>query len=265
MALAGRIAILAGGLGGLGSVTGRALRAQGASLAILYAPFEAARARSKLETHYGASSKDVRAYECDIISPASVSEAFASITKDAASNRDPPSILVNAAGYVSVSDMEETPPEETVQHLNSNVLGPMLVSQAFARMYFAARETRGGEAMPPGRIVSIGSQAAHVALPQHGAYCASKAALLGMTRCMASEWAGRGITANTVSPTVAWTELGAKAWANKVAKEAHEAAIPTGRFAQPEEVATAIAFLCQDDTAMINGADLRIDGGFTIR
>ena len=222
--------------GGLGSVTGRRLRAQGAKLAILYAPFEAAGSQSKLENYFGSERHDVKAYECDIVSPASVSETFDSIAQDVSAASAPPSILVNAAGYVSVSDMEDTPPEETIKNVNSNILGPMFVSQAFAKMYFAAAKTLGKDKLPPGRIVSIGSQAAHVALPQHGAYCASKAALLGLTRCMASEWAGRGISAfshrlimfsadhdeaaNTVSPTVAWTQLGAKAWANKVAKEA---------------------------------------------
>ncbi|KAF7592165.1 hypothetical protein BBP40_000652 [Aspergillus hancockii] len=160
-----------------------------------------------------------------------------------------PSILINTAGYVSLSDMESTPPEETMKHLTTNVFGPMLCSQAFARLYFTASTISESSINPPppGRIVSIGSQAGHVALPRHGAYCASKAALLGLTRSMASEWGGRGITSNTVSPTVAWTDLGKKAWGAPGVKEAFLKTIPTGKFALPEEVADAVLFLCQRD------------------
>lgn len=85
--------------------------------------------------------------------------------------------------------------------LTANLLGPFIVSNAFAKLYWAHAESN-KQAKKPGRIVSISSQAAHVALDGHGAYCASKAGLNGLTRCMANEWGSRGITANTVSPTV---------------------------------------------------------------
>lgn len=62
---------------------------------------------------------------------------------------------------------------------------------------------------------------------------------------MASEWGGRGITANTVSPTVAWTDLGRKAWGEATVRDDFLANIPTGKFALPEEVADSVLFLCQ--------------------
>ncbi|PLN81111.1 dehydrogenase with different specificitie [Aspergillus taichungensis] len=277
MAFARRLAILPGGLGGLGSSIGKKLREQGARIAILYAPFETARRDELLQAGYAGVSApergDIRAYECDITSPESVESAFDALYRDAvaptATERAFPSILINTAGYVSLSDMEVTPPEETLKHLTTNIMGPMLCSQAFARMYFAASraaaESSAPSPPPPGRIVSISSQAAHAALHRHGAYCASKAGLLGLTRSMASEWGGRGITANTVSPTVAWTDLGKKAWGEETVREAFLKTIPTGKFALPEEVADAVSFLCQDSSGMINGADIRVDGGFTIR
>ncbi|KAJ5768265.1 hypothetical protein N7533_000848 [Penicillium manginii] len=275
MAFARRLAILPGGLGGLGSSIGKKLREQGAQVAILYAPFEAKRRDELLEAGYGGTDMDdIRTYECDITSADSVQSAFDSLEKEivgpassSLADRVFPSILINTAGYVSLSDMEITPPEETMKHLTTNVFGPMLCSQAFARLYFAASKVAESSAglPPPGRIVSISSQAAHAALHRHGAYCASKAALGGLTRSMASEWAGRGITSNTVSPTVAWTALGQKAWGEKTVREAFLKSIPTGKFALPEEVADAVLFLCQDSSGMINGADIRVDGGFTIR
>ncbi|CAG8060379.1 unnamed protein product [Penicillium salamii] len=273
MAFARRLAILPGGLGGLGSSIGKKLRQQGAKLAILYAPFEASRRDQLLESGYGADSDldDIRTYECDITSADSVQSAFTALEKNnfelASSDLAFPSMLINTAGYVSLSDMEITPPEETLKHLTTNIYGPMLCSQAFAKMYFAASNIAKGSpgSIPPGRIVSISSQAAHAALHRHGAYCASKAGLLGLTRSMASEWGGRGITANTVSPTVAWTELGKKAWGEEKVRNAFLENIPTGKFALPEEVADAVLFLCQDSSGMINGADIRVDGGFTVR
>ncbi|KAL4808124.1 dehydrogenase with different specificitie [Aspergillus unguis] len=281
MAFARRLAILPGGLGGLGSSIGKRLRAEGAKLAILYAPFEADRRDELLHAGYHDSPKattatDIRTYACDITSPASVQEAFTSLTKEMISpdlppnERAVPSILINTAGYVSLSDMHLTPPEETLKHLTTNVYGPMLCAQAFANLYFdytktQAAKSSGNEAIVPGRIVNLASKAAHVALHQHGAYCASKAAVLGLTRCMASEWGPRGITANTVSPTVAWTELGRKAWGAERVKEELFSKIPVGRAALPEEVAEAVAFLCRDSSGMINGTDIKVDGGYTIR
>ncbi|KAH1270271.1 hypothetical protein KXW35_007089 [Aspergillus fumigatus] len=274
MALARRLAILPGGLGGLGSSIGKKLREQGAHLAILYAPFEAARREELLESGYGGGSDAIRTYECDITAPSSVESAFHALEREmirASSSTQSdvvfPSILINTAGYVSLSDMEMTPPEETMKHLTTNIFGPMLCSQAFARLYFAASKTAEASAnpTPPGRIVNVASQAAHVALPRHGAYCASKAALRRLTRSMASEWGGQGITANSVSPTVAWTALGKKAWGEDSVREAFLKTIPSGRFVLPEEVADAVVFLCQDSSGMVNGADIRVDGGFTIQ
>ncbi|KAK9571715.1 hypothetical protein V6Z88_000092 [Aspergillus fumigatus] len=173
-------------IGGLGSSIGKKLREQGAHLAILYAPFEAARREELLESGYGGGSDAIRTYECDITAPSSVESAFHALEREmirASSSTQSdvvfPSILINTAGYVSLSDMEMTPPEETMKHLTTNIFGPMLCSQAFARLYFAASKTAEASAnpSPPGRIVNIASQAAHVALPRHGAYCASKAAL----------------------------------------------------------------------------------------
>lgn len=98
-----------------------------------------------------------------------------------------------------------------------NLYGPTLTGQAFARMYFKAKASQPDG--PGGRIVNIGSQAAHVALDKHGAYCASKAGLLGLTKCQANEWGSRGITANTISPGPVWTALGKKAWADQKVRE----------------------------------------------
>jgi NAD(P)-dependent dehydrogenase (short-subunit alcohol dehydrogenase family) len=81
---------------------------------------------------------------------------------------------------------------------------------------------------------------------------------------LAAEWAGRGITTNSISPTVVLTELGRKAWSGAKG-EAAKAQIPTGRFALPREIAAAALFLASGGADMVNGADLVVDGGYTIR
>lgn len=98
-----------------------------------------------------------------------------------------------------------------------NLYGPTLTGQAFARAYLRAKAKQSD--VPGGRIVNIASQAAHVALDQHGAYCASKAGVMGLTRSQAMEWGKHGITANTISPGPVWTALGKKAWADQKVRE----------------------------------------------
>jgi NAD(P)-dependent dehydrogenase (short-subunit alcohol dehydrogenase family) len=115
-----------------------------------------------------------------------------------------------------------------------------------------------------GRIINLASQAATVALDQHAAYCASKFAVVGLSKVLASEWAGRGVTVNTVSPTVVLTDLGREAWEGEKG-DALKAQIPTGRFAYPEEIAATALFLASESAAMVNGADILVDGGYTVR
>ena len=139
--------------------------------------------------------------------------------------------------------------------MSVNLRGAFLMSQHAGRVMLGQGR---------GTIISIASQAATVALADHVAYCASKSGLIGMTKVLALEWAGRGVTANTISPTVVLTELGRTVWDNADG-EALKAQIPTRRFAVPEEIAAAAVFLASDAATMINGADLLIDGGYTVR
>jgi len=218
-----------------------------------------------LTSTFGNTSPErVTTVECDITDEASVKTAFTSINDYAKSTGTFPSILINAAGYVSVQPLAETSADEATKNILPNLLGPLLCAQAFHKLY-TTHPTPPDTPKPPGRILSISSQAAHVALDGHAAYCASKAGLNALTRSIALEWGPLGITANTVSPTVVLTELGKKAWADPEKRSAMESMIPVGRFAVPEEVSGAVEYLVSDAAGMVNGADLRIDGGFTIR
>src|SRR5260370_42397301 len=115
-----------------------------------------------------------------------------------------------------------------------------------------------------GRIVIIASEAGVIALERHAASCASKAAIISMTKVLALEWAKHNVQVNAISPTVVLTELGKKAWAGEVGEEMKKK-IPAGRFAYPEEIAACALFLASDAAAMINGGDLVIDRRYTIQ
>ena len=164
-----------------------------------------------------------------------------------------PDVLVNCAGIAIVKPAFEISPEDWQSVVDVNLTAAFYLSQAIGRLMVA----RGC-----GRVISIASQAASVALEGHVAYCASKAGLLGMTRVLALEWAASGVTVNAVSPTVVETPMAAAEWAGEKGERAR-AAIPVGRFARPREVANLVAYLAGDDAAMVTGQDMKIDGGYT--
>ena len=245
---------------------GKLLLSQGHKLALLYAPFEKPSVAPVLEQVYGSSAPaNISTYACDITSATSVNEAFQAIENDPEVKGGGafPWALVNSAGYVNLSKLEETDPEDIMRHYMINLYGPTLTGQAFARLFLAHKKAVGQDR--PGRIVNISSQAAHVALDNHGAYCASKAGVLGLTRCQANEWGKHGITSNSVSPGPVWTALGKKAWADERVREEYQRNVPTGKFAEPEEVASIVDWLCKDESLNINGTDIRLDGGYTAR
>jgi NAD(P)-dependent dehydrogenase (short-subunit alcohol dehydrogenase family) len=243
--LDGLVAVVTGGASGIGSAICEVFADRGARVAVLDLAADAARARAE------SLPGDALAVGCDVTDAASVDAAVAEVV--AATGRV--DVLVNCAGIVDLAPAEELAARAWERTLAVNLTGTFLVSQAVGRHMLAAGR---------GRIVNLASQAATVALAEHAAYCASKAGVLGLTRVLASEWGGRGVRVNAVSPTVVLTELGRKAWSGQRGEDA-KAAIPTGRFALPREVAGAALFLASGAADMVNGADLVVDGGYTIR
>lgn len=164
-----------------------------------------------------------------------------------------PHILVNSAGIGLLDPATDVPAKRWQATLDVNLSATFYMAQAAGKTMLEAGY---------GRIVNLASQAAVVGLEGHAAYCASKAGVLGLTRVLSLEWAGRGVTVNAVSPTVVETPLGKEVWAGEKGEKA-KAAIPAGRFATPEEVASLIAYLCSDVAGMITGDNVLIDGGYT--
>lgn len=243
--LDGRVAVITGGGSGIGAAVARLLHESGATVVLLDRNVEAARGVAD------ALGDRAHAVECDVTDRASV-EAAASSAREAAGDVD---ILVNSAGVALLQPAEELSERDWRATIDINLTGTFFVCQVFGQAMLDRGE---------GRIINLASQAATVALTDHVAYCASKFGVVGLTKVLASEWGPRGVTANTVSPTVVLTDLGRGAWENPKG-EALKKQIPVERFAEPEEVAAVIAFLGSHASAMINGADILVDGGYTIR
>ncbi len=165
-------------------------------------------------------------------------------------------ILVNNAGLGPPNPAEEVTVEDFELTMNVNVKGTFFVSQAIGRMMLKAGS---------GRIINLSSQAGFVALPTESIYCMTKAAIAHLTKCLAVEWGPRGINVNAVAPTFIRTP-GTEKWLTDANfKEDLLSRIPLGRVGEPSDVAGAVVFLASPAAALVNGATLLIDGGWTAR
>jgi len=245
--LSGKTAIVTGAAAGIGLAISRALAARGASLMLV----DLSPAVNDLPGQLPGGAGRHAAVVADLAQKGAV-EKVVSATVARFGGID---ILVNNAGIARLEKAELQTEEDWDKTLTVNLKVPFLLAQAAGKVMISRKY---------GRIVNIASQAAVIALDRHVSYCTSKAGLVGMTKVLAAEWAQHGITVNAVSPTVVETELGKKAWSGEVG-EAMKKKIPTGRFAQPEEIALAVLYLVSGAAAMVDGENLMIDGGYTIQ
>ncbi|GAA3188770.1 D-threitol dehydrogenase [Dactylosporangium siamense] len=164
-------------------------------------------------------------------------------------------VLVNNAGIASIAPAEDTDAAQWRRVLDVNLTGPFLLSRAFGRRMLV----RG-----TGSIVNIASVAGLLGVADRVAYNASKHGLIGMTRTLAVEWGGRGVRVNAVCPGWVKTEMDDESQASGAYADTDITDhVPMARFAQPEDVARAVAFLADPDrSGFINGASLSVDGGW---
>jgi NAD(P)-dependent dehydrogenase (short-subunit alcohol dehydrogenase family) len=185
----------------------------------------------------------------DLTAPGAADEVIDEVVKVVGA----PQILVNSAGIALLDAAVDVTAARWQATLDVNLSASFYMAQSAGRVMLDAGY---------GRIVNLASQAAVIGLAEHAAYAASKAAIVGLTKVLSLEWAGRGVTVNAISPTVVETPLGKAAWSGEKGEKA-KAQIPVGRFAQPEEIASLIAYLASDGAAMITGTNVMIDGGRT--
>lgn len=165
-------------------------------------------------------------------------------------------VLINNAGISFIAAAETTSGNDYRRVLEVNLVAPFLLSKAFGNKMLAARR---------GSIVNVASVAGLVGIADRAAYNASKHGLVGLTRTLAAEWGGRGLRVNAVCPGWVKTEMDAVDQARGTYTDDDiTSRIPMARFATPDDVALAIAFLADDkQSGFINGHCLTVDGGWT--
>jgi len=241
--LKNKIALVTGGASGIGAATCRELTRAGAS--VLIADLNLAAAQSLAAELPGA-----RALAMDVTEVASIASALSSV--------DRLDILVNNAGIGLVGDITRTSEEDFNRVMRVNVNSVFLVTQAAFPLLLASH----------GSIVNIGSVAASVGVKQRFAYCASKGAVLAMTRQIAVDYP-KELRINCIAPGTVQTPF-VEGYLDKY--HAHEkekvraelvARQPIGRLGTPEDIAALVRYLCSPEAEFINGALIPIDGGWT--
>ena len=164
-------------------------------------------------------------------------------------------VLVNNAGISAIVPAEETTLADWNRTIAVNLTGPFLACREFGKVMLGQGS---------GNIVNVSSVAGLLGVSDRAAYNASKHGLIGLTRTLAAEWGGRGVRVNAVCPGWVKTEMdeedqGAAGYTDVDI----EGRVPMGRFATPEDIARAIAFLADPEwSGFVNGHTLSVDGGW---
>ena len=242
--LDGRTALVTGGASGIGEQTVRALAQSGARVLIADIDDTAARSLAREVTNS-------EPCPLDVTNPISIEAALSRV--------DALDILVNNAGVGHVGTIEQCDLDAWRKLMRVNVDGVFLVTAAALPLLMKTERPC---------IVNIGSVAGLVGVKQRFAYCASKGAVVSMTRSLAADYAGR-VRVNCVCPgTVdtpfveAYLEKYHKHEKDKVRKQL-DARQPVGRLGKPEEIAHLVLYLCSDEAEFVHGSMMAIDGGWT--
>ena len=246
--LDGRVALVTGTSRGLGRALARALADAGAAVACTARRAGDARAAADDVTAAGGCA---RAYALDVTRPAEIAAAIADAERDFGAI----DVLVNNAGCALERASADLTDEEWERVLATNVGGAFRCARAVVPGMIA----RGR-----GKIVTIGSMYGRLGVPCYAAYCASKAAVDGLTRSLAAEWARHGIQVNCVAPGYLDTDLPRAAMAEAATRARFLSRVPARRIARPEEVGPLVVYLAGPASDFVTGQTFYIDGGQTI-
>jgi 3-oxoacyl-[acyl-carrier protein] reductase len=247
MRFANQVAVITGAGRGIGHAIALRFAAEGARIAVVSRnEANAVRTADEINSKHAGLAK---AYSVDVASHAAVGSLASQILEDF-SRVD---ILVNNAGVTRDNLSLRLSEEDWDVVLDTNLKGTFNCIQAFERSMLKQRS---------GRIINIGSVAGLMGNAGQANYAASKAGLLGLSKTIARELASRGITCNVVAPGFISTDM-TEVLPDKV-KDAVTAQIPLGRFGNPEDIASAVAFLASAEAAYITGQCLTVDGGMVM-
>jgi NAD(P)-dependent dehydrogenase (short-subunit alcohol dehydrogenase family) len=245
--VSGRRVLIAGAGGGLGAPLARALAERGALL--MLADLDTRAVSALAETLGGGG----RAHACrlDVTSES----ACAAAVEETVRRLGGLDVLINASGVYRVAPAVDLERRDWDLTIAVNLTGAFVLARAVGRHMVAERR---------GRIVTIASVSSTVANPEYAAYAASKAGVAHLTRVLAREWAGHGVTVNAIGPAVTPTPLAQPILDDAAARAGALAKIPMGRFGTPEDLLGAVLLLASDAGAFITGQTLYVDGGRTI-
>lgn len=249
--LKGKVAIVTGGVTGIGRAIALAFAHEGARVAVLGRRRDAPDKAVKEMAQFGA---EAMAIVCNATRSEDIRKAVAEIE----TTLGPANVLVNNAGILSVSTVESISEQEWDWVLETNLKGPFLMSRAVLPLM---RKAGGGS------IVNVGSVLGLVAMKDRAAYCASKGGVTLLTKAMALDHAHDHIRVNCICPAIIETELVkglfSDAVAGQQARESRIGTLPLGRFGQPKDVADLAVFLASDESSWLTGTAIPLDGGLT--
>ncbi len=248
MNLQGKVALVTGASKGIGAAIARELAGRGAAVAVNYSGSKAA--AEKVVAEIKTAGGKAVAVQADLSNP----DAIGPFVKTVADLLGPIDILVNNAGVYEFGPLEQISPAHFNKMFNLNVLGLLLTTKEAV-----ARFNPDG-----GSVINIGSVVGRMAFPNAAVYSATKGAVDSITVSLSKELGPRGIRVNALNPGLIETEgtqgagmIGSE-FSTGAAKET-----PLGRIGQPQDVATAAAFLASGDSGWINGQTIYASGGFT--
>lgn len=247
MSLEGRVALVTGGSRGIGRAVVEALAADGARVAFVYN--SNASAAEEVVAAVKAEGGECRAIQADVKSKDDANR----IIEDLVESWGSVDIVVNNAGIIRDGLLAMMEPDDWEAVISTNLTSVYNFCQAVTRQMMSQRY---------GRIINMSSVAASVANPGQANYAASKGGVEGFTRCIATELARRGITANAVAPgfiETDMTEAVVSAAGSEIKKK-----IPVRRLGTPADIANAVLFLAQDQSSYITGQTITVDGGLTL-
>lgn len=245
-----RVALITGGTRGLGRVMANALAEAGADIAVTGRTL--ASCRQTATEISAATGRTCRAYEADVTKTADVERLLSSAEADFGRV----DILINNAGTNIRGPIEQLTEADWDTVVDTNLKGPFLCARAFGPKMVQ----RGW-----GRVINLGSVLGVIALAGRAPYASSKAGIINLTRVLALEWAGTGVTANAICPGAFGTEMNRQLLDDPVKYQEFVKRIPMGRWGEPEELAGAAVFLASDASSYVTGSALFVDGGWTAR
>ena len=172
-------------------------------------------------------------------------------------------ILVNNSGVSTTQRIQDVTPEDYDFIFDTNVKGAFFVAQEVGRRMLARSRGAAPGSFTGGRIINIASMAGLKVLPQIGAYCMSKAAVVQMTRAMALEWGRFGINVNAICPGYIDTEINHHHWQTEQGKKLMDM-LPRKRVGQPQDLDALLVMLASDQSHFVNGAVIAADDGFAV-